>query len=108
MGGNWRMPTNTEFQELFDNCDITWTDDYNGTGVTGVVFTSKVNKKSVFFPAAGYGKNSSVDYVGSFGNYWSASWGSSSSAWKLFFDSRSQYTSVDDRRCGCSVRAVCE
>ena len=34
MGGNWRMPTYDEYQELLDNCDATWTDDYNGTGAT--------------------------------------------------------------------------
>ena len=50
LGGNWRMPTQAECQELFDNCNVVWTDDYNGTGVAGMMFTSKVNGNSVFFP----------------------------------------------------------
>ena len=45
MGGNWRMPTKDECQELLDNCDDSWTDKYNGTEVDGWVFTSKVNGK---------------------------------------------------------------
>ena len=76
MGGNWRMPTYDEYQELLDNCNVVWTDDYNGTGVAGKVFTSKVNGNSVFLPAAGRCSGSSVGGVGSFGNYWSASWDS--------------------------------
>ena len=54
LGGNWRMPTKAECQELINNCNVVWTDNYNGTGVVGKVFTSKINGNSVFFPAAGY------------------------------------------------------
>ena len=108
LGGNWRMPTQSECQELIDNCNVVWTDNYNGTGVKGRVFTSKVNGNSVFFPAAGSCDYSSVNRVGSDGHYWSASWASSSSAWRLVFSSG--YRSVDGRsRCyGVSVRGVCE
>ena len=108
LGGNWRMPTKTEEQELLDNCDGLWTDDYNGTGVAGSVFTSKVNGNSVFFPAAGGCSNSSVDYVGSHGLYWSASWDSSSHAWYLHLSSRFNGVGFDVRYNGFSVRAVCE
>ena len=87
LGGNWRMPTKAEFQELLDNCDVVWTDNYNGTGVAGRVFTSKTNGNLVFFPAAGNCGHSSVNNVGSRGFYWSASWNSSSSAWTLYFNS---------------------
>ena len=41
LGGNWRMPTKDECQELLDNCDDSWTDGYNGTDVAGWVLTSK-------------------------------------------------------------------
>ena len=113
LGGNWRMPTKAEFQELIDNCNVTWTDDYNGTGVKGRIFTSNVNGKSVFFPAAGNCLNSSVDYVGSNGYYWSASWDSSSPlsypfALALEFDSWGQYLDTNYGHFGFSVRAVCE
>ena len=108
LGGNWRMPTKAECQELIDNCNVTWTNDYNGTGIKGRIFTSKVNGKSVFFPAAGVCIDLSVSSVGSSGNYWSASWYSSSFAWKLYFYSRSQYLDNIGRYYGYSVRGVCE
>ena len=108
LGGNWRMPTKAEYQELLDNCNVVWTNDYNGTGIKGCTFTSKVNGKSVFFPAAGYGSNSSMDFVGSYGLYWSTSWGSSSRAWSLYFDSGGQSLGDGSGYYGYSVRGVCE
>ena len=109
MGGNWRMPTKAEFKELIDNCSMVWTADYNGTGVKGRIFTSRVNGNSVFFPAAGYCNNSSVNRVGSYGKYWSASRYSSSYAWDLDFRSGSLDLNYDDfRYSGRSVRGVCE
>ena len=107
LGGNWRMPTEAEWRELIDNCDIAWTDDYNGTGIEGCTFTSKVNGKSVFFPAAGYCFNSSVDEVGSGGNYWSASM-KSAWAWYFNFASGNQVMKDNFRYYGYSVRGVCE
>ena len=107
LGGNWRMPTMAEYQELIDNCNVTWTNDYNGTGIKGRIFTSKVNGKSVFFPAAGFCNSSSVGSVGSYGSYWSASWDSSSDAWLLFFDSGSQDLGSSYGYYGFSVRGVC-
>ena len=102
------MPTEAEYQELIDNCDVVWTDDYNGTGVTGKVFTSKVNGNSMFFPAAGECSYSSVENVGSFGEYLSASWGSIEGAHKLFFNSVEHNVYREPRVYGNSVRAVCE
>ena len=108
LGGNWRMPTKRQFTELIGNCDVTWTDDYNGTGIKGCVFTSKVNGNSVFLPTTGYCSGSSVYSVGSYGGYWSASWGSPSCAWSLYFESGRQYLGTYYRYIGQSVRGVCE
>ena len=108
LGGNWRMPTKDEWQELIDNCNVVWTKNYNRTGVAGRVFTSKINGNSVFFPAAGYCRNSSVRLVGSYGYCWSASWYSSSSAWALSFHSGSQDLYYYGRYYGYSVRGVCK
>jgi len=41
LGSSWRMLTKAEQQELIDNCTCTWTSNYNGTGVSGRIFTSK-------------------------------------------------------------------
>lgn len=116
LGGNWRMPTYDEYQELLDNCNGVWTDDYNGTGVAGRVFTSKVNGNSIFFPAAGSGSNSSIDSVGSYSYYWSASYASEPDkldwlftyAYEFNFGSKGQYIQASARYYGYSVRAVCE
>lgn len=107
MGGKWRMPTYVEFNELKNNCDASWTDDYNGTGVKGSIFTGP-NGNSVFFPAAGRRDGTSVSYVGNSGNYWSASWYSSDCAWYL--DVYSGRVGVFDtsRYLGQPVRGVCE
>ena len=109
LGGRWRMPTQAECQELIDNTTQTWTNDYNGTGVRGYIFTSKVNGNSVFFPAAGGCYNSSVNDVGLYGGCWSASWRSSSDAWDLYFDPERQYLyDYSYRYCGFTVRGVCK
>ncbi len=77
-GGDWRIPTADECQELIDNCTCTW-DSING--VRGVRFTSNVpgyTDRSIFLPAAGGdgilimggdGKSGIVHYIG---NYWSS------------------------------------
>ena len=113
MGGNWRMPTEAECQELFDNCNVAWTDNYNGTGVAGKVFTSKVNGNSVFLPAAGCGDDSSVYSVGKAGYYWSASWERSFKTgipfvYLFYFDDNNLFMKDREGYYGCSVRAVCE
>ena len=108
MGGNWRMPTYDDWQELFDNCDDTWTDDYNGTGVAGMMFTSKVNGNSVFLPAAGYCFYSSVYNVGSEGEYWSASGATLLNAWFISFHSGGVGVNHYYKWCGHPVRGVCK
>ena len=108
MGGKWRIPTYDEFQELIDNCDGVWTENYNGTGVKGSIFTSRVNGNSGFFPAAGYCDGSSVISVGSYGYYWSASGGALSLAWYLRFGSGYQGLNGYYRYYGYPVRGVCK
>lgn len=71
MGKNWRMPTKQEYQELIDNCTNTWTTNYNGMGVAGYIITSKSNGNSIFFPATGFCRDSSVNYFGyPYMSYW--------------------------------------
>ena len=108
MGGNWRMSTKAEFQELLDNCDGTWISSYMGKGVAGRLYTSKANGNSVFFPAAGYCYDSSMGDVGLFGNYWSASWAPSFSAWLLSFYSGGQSVFSNKGHYGQPVRGVCK
>ena len=108
LGGNWRMPNKDEYQELLDNCNVVWMDDYNGTGVAGRVFISKVNGNSIFFPATGYCWYSLVEKFGSEGCYWSASWDSEYNAGYFFFNSGVHDLWWGGRDYGYSVRGVCE
>lgn len=57
LGGNWRMPTADEFDELHDNC--TWTSTTQN-GVKGILVTAS-NGNSIFLPAAG-AKGYNVNY----------------------------------------------
>jgi len=104
-GGNWRMPTNAEQDELRNNCTWTWTTQ---NGVNGYKVTSKTNGNSLFFPAAGYW-GTSLNHAGSYGRYWSRSLSTSYSysAWDMYFDSSGVDTSSYGRYYGRSVRPVC-
>lgn len=111
-GGNWRMPTYAEWDELRNtaNCVWTWTSNYNSTGVAGYIVTSTRNSNTIFLPASGVRLDSSLANVGSGGYYWSSSLceDDSSIAYNLVF-----YSSVVDlcsghRSFGQSVRPVCQ
>ena len=68
-GGNWRMPTRDEQDELREKCTWTWTTQ---DGTNGYTVTSKKNGTSIFLPAAGYRYDSSLNSAGSHGYYWSS------------------------------------
>ena len=69
-GNGWRMPTQTEMQELVDNCDRTWTMQ---NGINGMLFTSRSNGNTIFLPAAGNYNDVGLGFVGNAGLYWSNS-----------------------------------
>ena len=56
-GSPWRMPTQSEINELFINCDIEWLENEFNTGVR---FKSKTNSNYIFFPACGYMKDQTL------------------------------------------------
>ena len=109
LGGKWRMPTDTEFTELRNNCTWQW-----GTykGVNGYKVTSKkegYTDKWIFLPAAGYRSGTDLSSVGSSGRYWSSSLYTSLpySAYGLDFGS-SDVLKGNYRYYGVSVRPVSE
>ena len=104
MGAPCRLPTVGEFQELNSNCDSEWTDE---DGVAGRRFTSRINGNSIFFPASGYYNGTSLDGRGSYGDYWSSSYVSATSAYNLVFISSSvSPANYNIRRYGFTARAV--
>ena len=105
MGGDWRMPTKADFDELLSGTTNEWITNYNDTGVSGRKFTSKTDtSKYIFIPAAGYCDYGSVGNVGYYGAVWSSSLGTI--AWNLYFYSDDCYMDNDDRYLGRSVRGV--
>ena len=104
-GGDWRMPTKTEMQELIDHCTWTWTTQ---KGVYGYKVTSKTNGNSIFLPAAGYRTGTSPNNAGRVGYYWSSSSRDTQNANHL--STYSSSFSVDDysRYYGYSIRPVRE
>ena len=103
-GGNWRMPTDDELQELKGECKWKWSkqDGCQGYMVTGP------NGNTIFLPAAGYHTNSSLDNTGSRGYYWSRTLyeNGPSHARGLLFDSINIYTDGSYRYYGFTVRPV--
>lgn len=110
MGGDWIMPTKTDLQELYDNTTknvITINDK------KGMLFTSKINGKSIFIVFAGFYDCFDYEFCdsGKYGALWSSSIGidldSSMLASRLYFaESEHCYIDDDARACGYSVRGV--
>lgn len=85
MGKAWRTPTFKETQELIDGCDWEEKNNYQGSGVSGILGTSKKNKNFIFLPAAGRFDRDGLsnEYMG---YYWSSSLTDhSASAYGIYF-----------------------
>ena len=107
LGGNWRMPTKAEFEELIEQTEQKWTDDYEGTGMAGCIFKSKTNDNAIFLPACGNFKNSSsVSIFGGFGYYWTSTYHSENGAWLIRSGDRKLGTYDNVRFYGRSIRGV--
>ena len=107
-GGNWRMPTKAEQDELRENCTWTWT---NQNGISGYKVTSNKSGytgKSIFLPAAGYRNGSSLADAKE-GDYWSSSLYLERSyyAYNLDFNSSKVDYYTNNRYYGRLVRPVC-
>lgn len=105
-GTGWRMPTQTEMQELIDNCTVTWTTQ---NGVNGRLFTGP-NGNSIFLLAAGCRHDGDLDNASSRGYYWLSSLSTNYSryAFNFIFDSGNCDLYIGSRVNGLSVRPVCD
>ena len=73
MGGKWKMPTQMQYSEMFNNTTHTVIKDLkNKQKVIGMLFTSKINNKRLFVPFAGYWYNGSFAAAGSSADVWSS------------------------------------
>ena len=108
---DWRMPTDTEWEELLSSANTKW-DWITLNGVKGYRVTSKkpgYTDNSIFLPAAGYRSSSNLYSVGSYGYYWSKSLytGDPDGAWRTHIYSTEKYRSHSQNRYnGFSIRPV--
>ena len=103
-GDDWCMPTDEEWQELYQNTTVTWT---TRNGVNGRLFTAS-NGNSIFMPASGYCNESTPEATGIIGDYWTSSLDTDypSGALSFFFNSSNYYIGFCNRLYGRNVRAV--
>lgn len=109
MGGNWRMPTKAEIQELVNNTYNEWIENFNGSGVNGRKFTSKTDEsKYIFIPASGYRLGSLFRGQCRGGDVWSSSLNATlpGGALELGFGSYTIYMGDSGRYYGLAVRGV--
>lgn len=104
-GGEWRMPTRVQMQELIDNTTYQWVTNYKGSGINGGTFTA-TNGAVLFIPAAGFWYGGSQNSVGSYGLCWGSSPDGSSYACNLYFSNGRKGVYRNDRKGGFSVRPV--
>ncbi|MCQ2071726.1 MAG: PEGA domain-containing protein [Bacteroidaceae bacterium] len=111
-GGDWRMPTKAEQDELRNTSNCTWT----WTTMNGVNGYKVVSKKSgyagnyIFLPAAGFRYDTTLYSVGSRGVYWSSSLVASSPTYAYslcFYSGNVDWYNSGRRYGGHSVRPVC-
>ena len=104
-GTPWRMPSQAQIKELFDNSSSEWT---TLNGVDGRKITSNINGNSIFLPAAGNRWNGELYLAGDWGDIWSSTLYESGPnyAYGLGFDSGGVSWYYGSREYGQSVRPV--
>jgi len=107
-GHSWQMPTRGVLENLWGNCEKTWT---TRNGVKGMLFTGP-NGGSIFLPAAGHYWRGSNDSEGARGVYWSSECvdngplGLSNDAYILTFSIDYSNIHASSYYYGYSVRAI--
>lgn len=106
LGENYQTPTVEQIKELLEECTWTWTEQ---NGVNGMKVTGP-NGNSIFLPASGFRFCiiRSLDLVGSYGSYWSASPSHSPRSHLLSFYSDDWARGRNFRHFGYPVRPVAE
>ncbi len=111
LGGEWRMPTVDEYEELInpDNCTWEWT---SKDGVNGYKVTGKKTGNSIFLPITGFRFYADVQFRALNGIYWTSSLytANPNKAWCLefnFSDVTVHYGNLSSNRfSGRCIRAV--
>jgi len=108
-GGDWRMPTQDDFEELVNNCTYAW---ITKDGIQGCQFTSNITgftDRSIFLPAAGKSFEGELEDVGLSSLYWSSTLYSDDpeGAWGLWAEYNTHDVRGINRECSLPIRPVC-
>ncbi|MBR5324171.1 MAG: hypothetical protein IKV14_05080 [Muribaculaceae bacterium] len=106
LGGNWRMPTKAEFNELLNTCKWTWT---IVEGVFGYRVSSYSNGNSIFIPVVGVKTGYGTSGEGYISSYWSSTLSNKSDqAMRLLVinDPKEMRVVQYARWIGCPIRPV--
>lgn len=106
-GGDWRLPTLEEMQELCDRCTWTWTEQngHKGCTVTGP------SGASIFLPAAGTRQGTSLYLAENYGSFLTGTRDEGNNFYArslVFFSTSEHWIDTNLRDYGQSVRAVCK
>ena len=75
-GGNWKVPSCSEFDPLRFNTNVnrTYTENYNSTGIAGVIITGKgdYSENSIFLPHTGQAIGTTIHFYSDGFYYWLA------------------------------------
>ena len=111
LGGDWRMPTMAEFEELADPNKCTW-EWITKDGVNGYKVTGKKTGNSIFLPITGFRYYADTQFRAISGIYWTSSLYTvnPNKAWCLefnFSDIKVHYGNLSSNRfSGRCIRAV--
>lgn len=69
--GSWKIPTKQDFDSLIECTNQEWKENYNDTGVNGILFTDKEDEtKTLFLPTTGQASDKEIINI-THGTYWS-------------------------------------
>lgn len=104
-GIEWNMPTSENFEELVNYCTYKWIER---NGVNGILFTSKANNNTVFFPCAGFKRDSEPTVqIGNRGYYSAATANDDTySSYYLYLSKENVNVSSFSRSHGLTIRPV--
>lgn len=101
-GGDWRMPTQEEIQELLDECAWTYENNYQDSNIEGILFQS--NGISLFIPSASVVLD---NYTYTLPSIWTSTiYDYCDNAIFLYYQANSLYTDQAERCSGLFIRPV--